>query len=471
MTCVFPFFSQDVERLHTLLRWIDHLGGCKLHKAVLVADAGTPYQPCAMAKKLADKCFNEVHCISNPKTVKGWPAGPNSLFWAAANFCEEPWLLMETDAVPLVPGWLNAIEVEYKQAKKPWMGNKYSGLNSQNGMPMVALSGVAVYPGKVSGSMKLEDGQPWDMTNRELMLDNSHTTNLIQHFYGEHGLPPTFVERKGNDTPRNAFTLDNIHKDAVLFHRNKDGTLIELLQKKRGITIKVPKITVGYIYVSGGKDSDRLARRFIETYNSFPAGIKHSLIVICNGMMLPPEPVKSMFEKLGAEFYWRSNDGFDIGGYVSLSKAIDDDLLVCLGESVFFHRENWLKKIADSYEQYGPGMYGMFSSDFKRRHLPTMGFAISPGLLRDNREKLSDKERHDFENGENAMCIQLERQKQAVKLVTWTGAWDKPKWRALSDIMWRGDQSECLVFCKYTEMYLKANASEKAKLETMAGTK
>jgi hypothetical protein len=64
------------------------------------------------------------------------------------------------------------------------------------------------------------------------MLANGKNTNLIQHFWGKPNLAPTFVHERTERSPENTFTLANLRKEAVLFHRNKDGTLIRLLQDK-----------------------------------------------------------------------------------------------------------------------------------------------------------------------------------------------------------------------------------------------
>ncbi len=127
MIAAFLFHTQDVHKAIDLLRWIEQLGGCKAHNALLVADAATPFKDCAEARKIAARCFTEVRCIANPESTKGWPQGPNSLFHAAAKYIESawtmPWLNMETDAVPLKSGWLDRIEGRRVQRVKQRYGN------------------------------------------------------------------------------------------------------------------------------------------------------------------------------------------------------------------------------------------------------------------------------------------------------------------------------------------------------------
>lgn len=238
MICALLFHAGDVEAAIDLLQWMQQLGGCKVHGCLLVADRATPFDKCRQATRIAGQVFKQVRCISNHGPVNGWPEGPNSLFRAAAEFVgnhwPEPWLLLETDAVPLRKGWLDALSVAY-QGVNTVMGDHYHGLDSVSGLPVQAFSGVAVYPAKVIEHLKAVAGVPWDMANREWLLSNAVATPLIKHLYGQKDLPPTFVERRDSSALKNAFTVEDIRPEAVLFHRCKDGSLIRVLRKRLGI--------------------------------------------------------------------------------------------------------------------------------------------------------------------------------------------------------------------------------------------
>lgn len=244
MICAFFFCVSDATRLHDLLTFIGQLGGCKGHSALLVADAATPFLECAKAKQLALKSFDEVRCISNGESQTGWPAGPNSLFYAASAYIQahwpQPWLLMETDAVPLVAGWLDAIAKEYKGCEG-FMGDFYTGTLSKTGTSVQCLSGIAVYPPNAH-SLMAKTNEPWDMANRKLMLEKGLPTPLIQHIYGQMNLPPTFASTKSTTSAKNTFTLADLRPQAVVFHRNKDGSLMRLLRQKLGYKV-APEMT------------------------------------------------------------------------------------------------------------------------------------------------------------------------------------------------------------------------------------
>lgn len=233
MLTVFPFYDGDVKQMLNLLEWIHELGGCKQHDALLVADAGVDWKRCLEVKTLAAKSFKTVTMISNKTSVMGWIEGPKSLFLAGAKYAHAhrvPFLQMETDAVPLTLDWLDRIEAEYANAEHPYMGHLYKSMTP--GFPETCLSGIAVYPYHVwAYQSAIEQGLNWDMTLSNFVPLITKHTKLIYHFWGSKGFPPTFRDRT-LARPVNAFHLDDIPKEAVLFHRNKDGTLQALLREK-----------------------------------------------------------------------------------------------------------------------------------------------------------------------------------------------------------------------------------------------
>lgn len=232
MICAFGFHSGDVLELHSLLRWIHKLGDCKNHTALLVADSGTPWNDVHYAYQLATVCFSEVRLITNDKPTSGWISGSNSLWLAAAKFCAKPWLWMETDAVPLRPAWLDSIQDEYEQCGSPFMGHVYDC--DQTGLPKKLLSGIAVYPQTAHKFLSdfVKPDKAFDVCIAERVIPVAAHTNLIQHFWGQPGLPPVFYGTKQEGAPINAFTLKNLNPEAVIFHREKSGSLIRLLDLK-----------------------------------------------------------------------------------------------------------------------------------------------------------------------------------------------------------------------------------------------
>lgn len=242
MLCVFPFHAGDVKLLANLLTWIRQLGTPKNHSTLLMADAGVDWNEVLKLKQLASESFTSVAVIANLTSVVGWPQGPNDLFLNAAVYAQfhnvGAWLFMETDAVPLRASWLDDLTAEYERLKTLFMGHIYAV--SQPNLPAKCMSGVAVYPVNTRSLLDAHIspgmGVGFDVAMTPTVLKHGAHTELIQHFWGQPNLPPTFVSSKSG-APSNAFTLEMISPHARIFHRNKDGTLIKLLRERMGLRV------------------------------------------------------------------------------------------------------------------------------------------------------------------------------------------------------------------------------------------
>lgn len=238
MIVVFPFHGASAAELTRLLLWIEELGVCKGHKALLVADAGTSWVPVVTNLNIARRVFDQVTAISNLKPVDGWPAGPNSLFYVAAkhinDVLKEPWFWCETDAIPLKRKWMDTMTAIYEFKKARYMGVIVPRGTNPETLPEKHFTGVGVYPadawvdvGRFAGTDK-----PFDIASAGVVVPMAASTTLIHHFWGRKGLPPTFVSARDPAAPENVFTMANVPEEAVVYHRNKDGTLIDLLRRK-----------------------------------------------------------------------------------------------------------------------------------------------------------------------------------------------------------------------------------------------
>lgn len=228
------FHTGDVMAAQRLLEWIGDLGGCMGHKCVLVADAATPYEEALKCKVAADQSFDKSELIDNGHTVEGWIRGSNSLFKTAAQHCAgNPFFWLEPDAVPLKSGWADHLSTAYRLGGKPFMGALVS--HNLPNWPNPYLEGNAVYPANCWEMFRplWNEDQSWTQACSRVSVSMTVNTPLIQQIWGEKNDPPTFAELgvKGTST----FGLDFLRKDAVLFHRTKDGSLISLLRKQRGI--------------------------------------------------------------------------------------------------------------------------------------------------------------------------------------------------------------------------------------------
>lgn len=225
------------------------------------------------------------------------------------------------------------------------------------------------------------------------------------------------------------------------------------------------KITVAYIAVTHSPNMPNLSARFAASWQLYPPGVDCKLVVICNGGPLKPEH-EFLFAGLpNVTFNHRTNDeGKDISAYIELSRTTDADMLVCMGESVYFHRSGWLSRMVEAWNKHGPGMYGFFASHAVRAHMNTTAFVIDPKHLREYpRQVITHDERYEFEHGKHSMWRRLMMRRIPVMFVTWDGVWPPRRWREPKNILHRGDQSNLLISCNHTDRF--KNASPRVKSE------
>ena len=206
------------------------------------------------------------------------------------------------------------------------------------------------------------------------------------------------------------------------------------------------------------------AARFVATFHEFPPDADHRLIVVCNGGV-PDVETAALFAGSGAHFFPRKNDDDrDLSGYQDAARgpAKDATAVLCLGESVYFHRAGWLRRLAETWERLGPGFYGPFSSNVIRGHLQTTAFMCSPALLRGiSGRSPSNGERYSFEHGPFSMWRRARAMGLPVRLVTWDGEWRPEEWRQPENIMWKGDQKNLLFWANHSDAYFEADPARR----------
>jgi hypothetical protein len=248
LTVVIPFSSADLTLAGDLIDWIDKLGGCPNNSCLLVADCKLDKEQVKNIAEKAQRAFKRVDLIATPFALASekWPIGPNWMFETALKalaMTKEPWLWLEPDAVPMKSSWLVDIENAYKACcqRKPFMGQVIRpGLP---GLPSEMLSGVAVYPADASKRLLQlvvahKAKKAFDVATAELVAPLAQHSRLIWNFHGPaQDMPPTFVREVEAGHPKNALPLNAIPPQTVLFHRCKDGSLINLLRGESDASI------------------------------------------------------------------------------------------------------------------------------------------------------------------------------------------------------------------------------------------
>lgn len=250
MLVVIPTHTKDREQAVRLANWIAELGTVEKHQVLLVLGAGTPAAGIAEPLKAAFRHFAMMPLRDPdppPSNIEGSIAhapGANLMFRRAAKEIQaqgdalrqqaiahnqknprnrkpiptpEPWLWLEPDAIPLCPGWLDKIEAEYKEAKRPFMGARVLLVGAPEHM-----SGVAVYPWNAASIDTLVccELAPFDVNSAKDVLPRMHETKLIQHEW--------HPSQKWEDANELHVRL---RPEAVIYHQaKKNGQLIDLLR-------------------------------------------------------------------------------------------------------------------------------------------------------------------------------------------------------------------------------------------------
>lgn len=230
MLVVLAFCEKDWQAAIDLFKWCAELDGQYLqHKLVLVAARELSQVINNAVFQAAHKVFPKTEMVRPLKEdLRGWPASCNTMFVTGYDYVRLtkkcPYLWLEADSIPLRPGWLDELEFEYSKCGKPFMGCIYDN-------PYEHLTGVAVYPPnieKFNPAIVNAGTECFDLVEAKRTIPHSHHTELYHHEWGD---PDAW-------TFPNIKSLDRIKPEAVLFHRNKDGTLIQRLREKRNNSFK-----------------------------------------------------------------------------------------------------------------------------------------------------------------------------------------------------------------------------------------
>lgn len=236
MLIVISTHAGDIQMSIRLMEWIAKLnGGPHDRSIVVIMDRGVQFDDFMEFRSAALEAFKDCTFQVVDIPDRGWEKAPNAMFKEVcllAGGISCCFLYIEPDCVPLRKGWLEAIEAEYLRLGKPYMGDIYVSDKHPPSTQPQFMSGIAVYPATAFQELKFDGKLAWDMENAQHMIANGAHTDLIRHRWGEKDLPPTFVERIETNAAVNAFTPEMIRPQAVLFHRNKDGTLIDILDRR-----------------------------------------------------------------------------------------------------------------------------------------------------------------------------------------------------------------------------------------------
>jgi len=227
-----------------------------------------------------------------------------------------------------------------------------------------------------------------------------------------------------------------------------------------------------YIY---SKEEELLPtiERFFDSGIDYPPGADHDLVL---ELSEAPLRVWSIWDGDGlrapnvkiVRYY---GGGRDIGAHqhAANSLAPEIDFAVFCSSQVHFHRAGWLARIIEARTKHGPGLYGAMGSFENNPHIRTCFFGCDPLFMRRYPNVINSREKSlEFESGPQNFSLWVDAQGGSVRMVTWSTELQLQHCRDVENGFRIGDQSNCLVWDRHTEIYAKADPELQAGLRRSA---
>lgn len=228
MLVISPFCESDLKAALALHEWIVHLGSLQSHRVLLLASRGISDGQIQEVNDVAKQTFGSVSAIRQAGIdPKRWPQGPNSMFTTALEWVKKfhngHWLWLESDMIPLAPGWLDQLEDDYKRRSMPFYGVIHD-------LPFKHLNGGAIYPINASALNPFilgTSGLPFDCIRPDLTLRHAYNSPLMQRMLSNPN------RNEAMDFPSKEST-SVIRPGVLLFHGCKNLSLIARLRERNG---------------------------------------------------------------------------------------------------------------------------------------------------------------------------------------------------------------------------------------------
>jgi len=227
MILAIAYCHRDIDQALKLLRWIGWLSEksgraerCLLVCGRIASKLPINFQITTAAANIFGNDKLLVH-IPEKEDERPWPMAANFMFQEALQFAEklnDDMLWLEPDAIPTRPMWFSELRKEWEELARP-AGKKFMGALVPNPRHM---SGVAIYGRNwrehAPKLINISNGSAWDVNSSDQVLPLAHFTDKIVHKFG----------RRRPFTP----SLEMVPPGAAIFHQDKKGLLIDLLDMR-----------------------------------------------------------------------------------------------------------------------------------------------------------------------------------------------------------------------------------------------
>lgn len=224
---VIPVSLPDFHLAVKLLRWLAVLhDGSPGYLLIVWCAAALGPGRVERLKKLLPTAEVAVNPVAYERYELGYSACANNMFLQALLMVERhgaPMLWVEADCTPMRATWYEEIAEEFAACGKPFMGD----IHVDGGIPH--MTGNAVYSAAwrqhAPGLTKVMDraSQGWDTQCAAETFPRSHRSCRIQQIW-------TQIEF-------NESAMGAVHPETALFHRCKDGSLIDTLCRRAALPL------------------------------------------------------------------------------------------------------------------------------------------------------------------------------------------------------------------------------------------
>ena len=329
MKIIIPIGPKDATNLNLLVQTIVLMGEVK--QPILIVTVPSMLEQATQAQEeLLKVCPNVELVDTGDEFADGWHMGPNRMFhWVATHLHMEAnqhaWLWLEPDCCPMRSGWSDALEQEYQDAHKPYMGfvrpqkhkDEKGIIYFKAGDNM--MLGVAIYSPRMLDDQEMQPlfrnlgisarpahpKYPWDIYLRwRFFARGVHDTALI------HDKWRTLNYRREGDkivcdpdpeAPMGTATGGAVPEPAVLVHGCKDGTLQRLViagnAKPAAKAAPAPVVTVAATEVIGNTDNIQKVLAVIRLVRA--EGVKMRVGDIAKRAGLSTADTKPILDQLG----------------------------------------------------------------------------------------------------------------------------------------------------------------------------
>lgn len=225
---------------------------------------------------------------------------------------------------------------------------------------------------------------------------------------------------------------------------------------------KIATIAVAFLARGVGEEWRSSCERFLNSYQRYRSGAKHSLYVIFKGF--PDADTLSeatrIFGSVEHTPVFLGDDSFDIGAYIEWANQISEEVICVFNTASEILAEDWLRKLAVNLDLPNVGLVGATASyeslsdwregfpAFPNAHIRSNAFMIDRELFCRFTQGwvIADKfDAFHFESGSQSMSSQTLAMGRDILVVGRNGRGYSPQWWPTSGTFRLGTQDNLLI--------------------------